>query len=132
MWIGEFGIKADRRVLEKGLDIRPLELPARSRKRVEIEGRSPTANELPICMASGSRNSDPCSDIRVLLRTCELAAGGASRLVRFGAMPAAFKVRPAQLLRELLGEAERDCESVRCPDRQNTKIVGTQLDLEFP
>jgi hypothetical protein len=27
MWIGEIGIKADRRVLEKGLDIRPQELP---------------------------------------------------------------------------------------------------------
>jgi hypothetical protein len=39
MWIGEIGIKADRRALEKDLDIRPQELPARGRKRVEIERR---------------------------------------------------------------------------------------------
>jgi hypothetical protein len=40
MWIGEIGIKADRRALEKDLDIRPQELPARGRKRVEIERSS--------------------------------------------------------------------------------------------
>jgi hypothetical protein len=39
MWIGEIGIKADRRALEKDLDIRPQELPAHGRKRVEIERR---------------------------------------------------------------------------------------------
>jgi hypothetical protein len=39
MWIGEIGIKADRRALEKGLDIRPQESPASGRKRVEIEWR---------------------------------------------------------------------------------------------
>jgi hypothetical protein len=52
--------------------------------------------------------------------------------VRFGAMSAAFKVRPTQLVRELLGEAEGDLESVWCSDRQNPKIVWTELDLEFP
>jgi hypothetical protein len=60
------------------------------------------------------------------------AGNGILRLVRFGAMSAAFKVRPTQLVRELLGETEGDREPVRCPDRQNTKIVGTELDLEFP
>jgi hypothetical protein len=39
MWIDEIGEGADRSVLEQGLDIRPQELPARSRKGVEIEGR---------------------------------------------------------------------------------------------
>jgi hypothetical protein len=81
-------------------------------------------------MASGSRHSDPCFDIRVLLR-----AYSQGRSLTAGAFWHDIRRpldAPCQFLREFLGEAEGDRESVRCPDPQNTKIVGTKLDLKFP
>src|ERR1700757_5002174 len=81
--------------------------------------RSPIAPELPVVAASGRRHSDPALIFGFSPRGREVR-GWAAPLVRFGAMPAAFKVSPTQLVRELLSETEGDREPVRCPDRQNT------------
>jgi hypothetical protein len=52
--------------------------------------------------------------------------------VGFGALSGAIEMSLAELQREILGEAERDLETVRSSDRQNAEVVGTELDFEFP
>jgi hypothetical protein len=52
--------------------------------------------------------------------------------VRLTPVAAPPEVRLSKLLGQFLRQAERNPKPIRCPNRQNAKVVACRLDLKFP